>query len=375
MSDPRVQRMARVLVHHSLELRRGDRLAILATPLAAPLIREVVREAVRAGAHVSPLLQLPGLSEIILKEASEEQLTFVSPLLRLIWEEYEALLDIESEENTAELSGVDPARLALAQQASREMREILMKRTQPGQRHDPQSLRWAATMFPTPAYAQNTGMSLSDFEDFLYSACFLDDEDPVARWAELHQQQERLVEWLSTREEANVELRGPDVELTLSYKGRRFVSDDGRYNLPGGEIFTSPLETSANGWIRFRFPCSAQGVSVEDVRLRLENGVVVEAQAAHGQLYLDRMLAIDEGARRLGEFAIGNNYRVQRITKHPLFDEKFGGTIHLALGASYPETGGGNQSAIHWDLVCDMRQESEIRVDGLLFYKDGHFVV
>ncbi|WP_052890547.1 aminopeptidase [Thermogemmatispora carboxidivorans] len=375
MSDPRVERMARVLVHHSLELRRGDRLAILATPLAAPLIREVVREAVRAGAHVSPLLQLPGLAEIILKEASEEQLTFVSPVQRLLWGEYEALLDIEAEENTAELSGVDPARLALAQQASRELREILMKRTQPDRRYDPQSLRWAATMFPTPAYAQNTGMSLSDFEDFLYSACFLDDEDPVARWAELHQQQERLVEWLSAREEASVELRGPDVELTLSYKGRRFVSDDGRYNLPGGEIFTSPLETSANGWIRFRFPCSAQGVSVEDVRLRLENGVVVEAQAAHGQPYLDRMLAIDEGARRLGEFAIGNNYRVQRITKHPLFDEKFGGTIHLALGASYPETGGSNQSAIHWDLVCDMRQESEIRVDGLLFYKDGQFVI
>ncbi|WP_376795308.1 aminopeptidase [Thermogemmatispora sp.] len=375
MTDPRVERMARVLVHHSLELRRGDRLAIIATPLAAPLIREVAREAVRAGAHVSTLLQLPGLAEIILKEASEEQLTFVSPLRRLVWEEFEALLSIESEENTCELRGVDPARLALSRQASRVLSQRLMERTRPDQRHAPGSLRWTATMFPTPAYAQDTGMSLSDFEDFLYRACFLDDEDPVTRWMELHQQQQRLVAWLSERQEANVELRGPDVELTLSYKGRRFVSDDGRYNLPGGEIFTSPLETSANGWIRFRFPCSYQGMQVEDVRLRLENGLVVEAQAAQGQPQLEHMLALDEGARRLGEFAIGNNYRIQRVTRQPLFDEKFGGTIHLALGASYPETGGLNQSALHWDLVCDMRQDSEIRVDGLLFYKDGRFVI
>jgi aminopeptidase len=228
-------------------------------------------------------------------------------------------------------------------------------------------------MFPTNAYAQDADMSLSDFEDFAYRACFLDDEDPVARWQELSRQQERLVQWLKGKR--SVHLLGQDTDLTLSIAGRTFINADGRRNFPDGEFFTSPVEDSANGVIRFSFPASYGGRSVEDVRLRFENGVVVEATAAQGQDYLDKMLGIDEGARRLGEFAFGNNRNVDRCTKNILFDEKMGGTVHLALGAGFPDTGGVNQSALHWDMVCDLRNGGEVYVDNELFTKDGAFVV
>ncbi len=367
MADIRLQRMAQVLVRYSLGVKKADRLAILTGPEATPLIREVVREAIRAGAFPETFVLLPGVEEIILKEGSEEQLSHIPAMQRMIFEEYETLLQFFSQNNTKELSGVDPARIAVTQQARRDLLHTYMKRSAEG------TLRWSIAMFPTNAYAQDAEMSLSDFEDFIYSACFLDDEDPVARWQELSRQQEQYVQWLKGKH--TIHLRGQDTDLTFSVDGRTFINDDGHYNFPGGEFFTGPVEDSANGYIRYSFPASFGGRSVEDVRLRFENGVVVEARAAQGQDYLDKMLALDEGARRLGEFAFGNNRRVDRCTKNTLFDEKMGGTVHLALGASIPETGGVNESALHWDMVCDLRSGSEIRVDGDLFSKNGEFVV
>jgi len=228
-------------------------------------------------------------------------------------------------------------------------------------------------MFPTNAYAQDAEMSLGDFEDFVYRACFLDDEDPIACWQELSKQQERYVEWL--RGKHMIHLRGQDTDLTFSIKGRTFINDDGHHNLPGGEFYTSPVEDSANGYILYSFPASINGRSVEEVRLRFQDGIVIEARAAQGQDYLDQMLSLDEGARRLGEFAFGNNRKVDRCTRNVLFDEKIGGTVHLALGTSFPETGGLNQSALHWDMICDLRRESKITVDGEVFCKDGQFLV
>ncbi len=367
MADIRLQRMAQVLVCYSLGVKKGDRLAIQGGAVAAPLIREVVREAIRAGAYPEVFTQVPGVQEIILKEGSDEQLAYVPPALRMVIEEYETTLQLFSSENTKSMSGVDPSRMALAQQATRELSNTFMKRSAEG------SLRWSIAMFPTNAHAQDAEMSLSDFEDFMYRTCFLNDEDPVARWQDLSKKQERLVQWLNGKH--TVHLRGQDTDLTLSIDGRTFINDDGHKNFPGGEFFTSPVEDSANGYIRYSFPASFGGRSVEDVRLRFENGVVVEATAAQGQDYLDKMLGMDEGARRLGEFAFGNNRNVDRCTKNILFDEKMGGTVHLALGAGFPEVGGSNESALHWDMVCDLRSGSEIRVDGELFCKDGEFVV
>lgn len=367
MSDLRLQRLAQVLVRYSLGVRKGDRLAINAGPIAAPLVQEVVHEAILVGAYPETFIDLPGVQEIMLKEGSDEQLSYIPRGVRMIYEEYETLLNIFSQENTKALNGIDPSRLAFQQQASRDLMHTFMQRSAEG------SLRWCIALFPTNAYAQDADMSLSDFEDFAYRACFLDDADPVARWQELSRQQERLVQWLNGKH--TVHLRGQDTDLTLSIDGRIFINADGRYNFPDGEFFTGPVENSANGAIRFSFPASYDGRSVEDVRLRFENGVVVEATAAQGQDYLDKMLSLDEGARRLGEFAFGNNSNVDRCTRNILFDEKMGGTVHFALGASIPETRGVNQSALHWDMVCDLRNGSEVRVDGELFCKDGEFVI
>jgi len=367
MSDVRLQRMAKVLVHYSLGIKKGDRLGIMTGPNAAPLVREVVHEAIKAGAYPETFVELSGVREIILKEGSEEQLSYIPASQRVLYEEYEAMLSLLAQDNTKALSGIDPTRMALVQQARRELMRTYMDRSANG------SLRWSIAMFPTNAYAQDAEMSLSDFEDFIYRACFLNDDDPVARWQELSRQQERYVQWLKGKR--TIHLRGQDTDLTFSVEGRIFINDDGHYNFPGGEFFSGPIEDSANGYIRYSFPASFAGRSVEDVRLRFENGVVVDARATHGQDYLDKMLGLDEGARRLGEFAFGNNRNVDRCTKNTLFDEKMGGTVHLALGASIPETGGVNQSALHWDMVCDLRNGSEIRVDGELFSKNGEFMI
>ncbi|MEO8970516.1 MAG: aminopeptidase [Ktedonobacteraceae bacterium] len=366
MSDIRIQRMAQVLVQYSLGIKKGDRFAIQTGPIAAPLVREVVREALHAGAYPETFVRLPGVREIMLKEGSDEQLTYIAPAFRIMIEEYEAMLQIISDENTKSLSGVDPSRIAISQQAAGPLMDTYMKRSQAG------SMNWSIAMFPTNALAQDADMSLSDFEDFIYHACFLDDENPVARWQELGRQQEKYVQYLKGKK--TVHLVGQDTDLTLSIEDRTFINDDGHKNFPGGEFFTGPVENSASGTIRYTLPASFGGRSVQDVRLRFEKGVVVEASAANGQDYLEAMLSMDEGARRLGEFAFGNNRNVDRCTKNVLFDEKMGGTVHLALGHSIPETGGVNESVLHWDMVCDLRTGSEIRVDGELFSKNGEFV-
>lgn len=367
MADIRLQRMANVLVNYSIGAKPGDRLGIRASSIGAPLIKEIYRAALRAGALPELFLTVPGISEILYKEGSDEQISYISEPTRLLIYEYDAMIAFWASTNTKELNNIDPSRFAVAQKATKEIADTYMRRSTEG------SFQWVAALYPTEAFAQDAEMSLEDFENFVYRACFLDDEDPIARWKEFSKQQERLVQWLKGKR--TVHLLGQDTDLTLSIEGRPFINCDGRLNFPDGEFFTGPIEDSANGYIRYSFPCSFNGVSVEDVRLRFENGVVVAATAARGQEYLDQMINMDAGARRLGEFAFGNNPFVDRCIRHTLFDEKMYGTVHLALGKSIPASLGVNESALHWDMVCDLRQGSEIRIDGELFCKDGKFVV
>jgi aminopeptidase len=367
MADPRLRRWAEVLVRYSVGVQPGETFMIMSSPQAGPLVAEVYREALRVGAHPHVLLNLPDLQEIFLREANEEQLKFVSPLAKLIVGQFNATLDIIAEENTRALAHADPAKQAMQAQAQHEIVETFMRRQSVG------DLKWSLTLYPTNAYAQDAGMSLGDFTEFVYEACFLNDADPVARWKALGAEQQHLVDWLKGKDQIHVIAK--DTDLHLSVKDRIFINADGQKNFPDGEFFTGPVEDSVNGHIRFTLPAMFRGRAVEGVRLRFEAGKVVEATAEVGQDVLEQMLNIDEGARRLGEFAFGNNFGISRGIRNILFDEKIGGSVHMALGASYPDTGGKNQSALHWDMICDLRDGGEVWVDGQLFNKNGKFVV
>lgn len=367
MADPRVMKLAETLVHYCTAVQPNDWVLVRGHVTALPLIEETVRQVARAGGNPTIQLESDELAEIVLVETQPDQLDWVSPLEEILAEKVDVRIAISGASNTRTLTGVDPARQRAVQNARRKLQHRYMERSAAGEH------RWVSTLFPCPAFAQEADMSLAAYEDFVYAATFADQPDPVARWQEVHAVQQRWVDWLVGKEQ--VVVRGPNVDLTLSIAGRSFINSDGKRNMPSGEIFTGPVEESVNGWIRFSYPAIRGGREVDGVELRFENGKVVHAHAAKNADYLHSQIASDPGAAYLGEFAIGTNYRIQRFTKSILYDEKIGGTMHIALGAGYPETGSRNRSAIHWDFICDMRQGSEILVDGELFYRGGQFMV
>ncbi len=370
MTDPRIRRWAETLTRYCLYVQPGETVLIQAAPAAAPLVEEVYREILRAGGHPLPQIMLPTLMEIALKEGSDEQLSFVSPVDEQLSETVSARLWIQSEENVSALAQVDPARQAVLQRASPRLRRRYRDREQQGQ------FKWCGTLYPTNAYAQNAGMSLANFNEFVYEACFLNDEHPADRWRELGASQQRYVDWLKGKK--RVRVLGRDTDLSLSIEGRTFINSDGKRNFPSGEFFTGPVEDSAEGTIRYTIPSAMNGRVVQDIRLRFHQGEVVEATAVQGQEFMEQMLNLDKGAKYLGEFAFGNNFGITQGISNTLFDEKIGGTVHLALGSSYPETGGLNQSSLHWDMVCDLRPEAgggEVWVDDTLFLKDGKLMI
>lgn len=367
MSDPRIDKLADLLVNYSIATRPGQKVAIQGSTLAEPLIRAVYAEVLKAGAHPFVIAQIPGLDEIYYRHASDEQLQHVSPPYRLIMEQYEGLISIWGTGNTKSLSNASPGKMALNQKAAGDVTRIFMQRTAT------KELRWVGTLFPTNASAQDAEMGLMEFEDLVYGACLPDLADPIGYWKRFSAWQQKLVDWLRGKKEIRV--LGPDTDLRLSVEGRPFINCDGRANMPDGEVFTSPVEGSVEGRVRYSFPAVYRGREVQNVRLRLEKGRVVEAKADKGEDFLNQTLDIDAGARVPGEFAIGTNRGVTRFMRHTLFDEKIAGTFHMALGASIPESGGTNLSAVHWDMVCDLRGGGEIRVDGELLHKDGKFVI
>ncbi|MDD5167717.1 MAG: aminopeptidase [Syntrophales bacterium] len=367
MSDPRVRKLAELLVQYSVAVKPGDKVLINGSTLAAPLLREIYACVLQSGGH--PLMQavIPGMDEIFYKYASDAQITFVPPPSLLGVETYDVAISISGALNTKSLSGVDPAKSALHSQSRREMYDIFMNRAAK------KELRWTTALFPTNAYAQDAEMSLDDYEDFVYCACMPDLDDPIAYWRAFSERQGKIAEWLRDRKEIRV--TGPRTDLTVRVDDRIFISCDGHFNMPDGEVFTGPQEGSAEGYVGFSYPAIFQGREVTGVRLEFKGGKVVRASADKNEDFLNRMLDTDEGARRLGEFAIGTNEGIRRFTRQILFDEKIGGSFHIALGAGYPETGSLNQSSIHWDMICDLRDGGEIWVDGTLLYKNGRFTI
>jgi aminopeptidase len=367
MKDPRVEKLAAILVQYSVNVQPGDWVAIRGDVNAMPLIEEVVRKVYEAGGNPSTFMTSDDLEMIQFQIANDDQLQWRSPLEDVLTEKIDATIAIRATNNTRSMTNIPPERQQLRMLSRRDMMETFMRRAATG------DLRWTLTNYPCAAYAQDADMSLREFEDFVYRATFADQDDPIACWQELHDEQQRYVDWLKGKNE--VVVRGPNVDLTLSIADRTFINSDGRKNMPSGEIFTGPVEDSVNGWVRFTYPAVRQGREVEGVEFRFEDGKVVEASATKNEIYLLSQLDADEGARYLGEFAIGTNYGIQQFTRSILYDEKIGGTIHMAIGNGYPETGSKNRSAVHWDFICDMREDSEIHIDGELFYKNGQFCI
>lgn len=367
MTDPRVEAMARVLVEYSLAVQEGDFVRLQGGADGAPILMAIYEQVLANGGHPWIQLGLDGADEVLYKRASEAQLDFVPAFARAMIDEIQASISVWTETNTRRLSNVNPAKQARRAQAMRPLSERFMERAAR------RELRWTATLFPTHAFAQDAEMSLREFSDFVFKASLVEEEDPIAAWKAISRSQKRLIDWLSPRNEIHV--AGPDTDLRLRVGGRTWINCDGHENFPDGEIFTGPVEKSVEGRIRFSYPACIYGREVEDVCLEFRGGKVVRATAGKNEDFLLKMLDTDEGARYVGEFAFGTNPGIQRFTKNVLFDEKIGGTVHLALGKGYPESGSMNSSAIHWDMVCDLRQGGEVRVDGAPFLKDGQFAV
>ena len=367
MKDPRLEKLADVLVNYSVEVRPGDKVLVQGDTLAEPLIKEVYVKVLQAGGFPLILPRLPGVEELLYRYANSEQLQHIPDPVKVIINSYDARIFIGGEANTKALTSVDPARIALRQRAQRELMETLMRRSASGE------FRWVVTLYPTHAYAQDAEMNLEEYEDFVFDACMPDQDDPIGYWRRFSDRQQKIVEWLEGKERVHVV--GPDTDLRLSIAGRTFINADGHENMPSGEVFTGPVEDSVEGHVTFSYPAIHLGHEVTGVSLWFEKGKVVRATAEKNEEFLLGTLDTDEGSRYVGEFAIGTNEGIQRFTGQILFDEKIGGSFHLAVGAGYPETGSLNRSSIHWDMICDLREGGEIIVDDQLLYRDGKFVV
>jgi aminopeptidase len=367
MTDPRIDKLADVLVRYSVAVQPGDKVLIRGGEFAAPLLKAVYARVLQAGGHPLMQVSLEGTEELFYRYASDEQLQHVPEPTKLMANTYDVSIGVRGAANTKALSGVDPAKTVLHNRAMREMMQTFMARAAKGE------LRWVSTLFPTNAYAQDAGMSLSDYEDFVYGACMPDMEDPVGHWHRFSAWQQRIVDWLKGK--SAVHVIGPETDLRLSVTGRTFINSDGKHNMPSGEVFTGPVEDSVEGHVLFSYPAIYRGREVSGIRLWFEEGKVVRASAETNEDLLLQTLDTDERSRYVGEFAIGTNEGITQFTRQILFDEKINGSFHLALGSGYPETGSKNQSAIHWDMVCDMREGGEIWVDGELLYKDGAFAI
>jgi aminopeptidase len=366
VSDPRYDRLAELVLDHSLRLQPGELLRIDADAVAAPLVLPLHREAIKRGAHAYAELDLSGLKELLVAYGTDEQLEFVSPIELRELEAIDASITIWSESNTRSFSRADTDRRRRQLAAQRQVAMRRRDRITSGE------LRWCGTLSPTNAHAQDAEMSLSEYEDFVFRACHVLDDDPVAHWTRVGEQlQARADELGAVRE---LRIVGEDTDLTAIVEARTWRASHGRKNLPDGEVYTSPVESGVNGTIRFGLPAVFNGREIDETRLRIENGRVVAAEAARGEEYLRSLLELDEGARGMGEIAFGLNYEIDRFTRNILLDEKIGGTLHLALGMGFEDLGGRNRSALHLDLICDLRREGEVYADGELVWRNGHFL-
>ena len=367
MIDQRIEKYAELLVNYCVAVKPHDKVIIHGNILAEPLLSALYKYVLKVGAYPLLDVSLPNKDELLFKNASEKQISYIHETEKHIVENYDVDIFIESSQNTKNLTNINPSKIALHAKARKSIRKTFMHRVAK------EEMRWVYAIFPTNALAQDAAMSLSDYEDFVYNACLPDLNNPIAYWQELQVRQQKIVDWFVGKKKIHV--IAEDTDLKMSIDGRTFSNCDGRENMPDGEVFTGPIENSVEGHIKFSFPGIYKGNEVEGVQLWFEQGKVVKATADKNETFLNEMINSDEGAQYVGEFAIATNENITKFTKSILFDEKIGGTIHIALGAGYPETGSKNESGIHWDMICDTRNQSEIWVDDELIFKNGEFVI
>jgi len=364
--DPRIEKLATLLVNYSVELKKGQTVLINGHACAEPLLQAIYRQALRAGAFPMMNVAIDGLDEIFFAEANDDQLTYVSPYRKFQIERIDAQIGIWAETNTRHLSNADPKKMAKSSTARRPLSKLFLERAAK------KDLRWTGTLWPTNASAQDGEMSLMEYEDFVFQAGHLDDADPIKTWKAISKSQQALTDAMNKTKEVRIVAK--DTDITLSVKGRKWINCDGHENFPDGEVFTGPAEKDVNGHIRFTFPAVHHGREVVGACLEFKDGKVVKARAEKGEDFLRAMVDMDKGSCYLGELALGVNYNITKYTRNTLFDEKIGGTIHLAIGAGYPETGNKNESGLHWDMVCDTRDGGKVFADGQLIMQNGVYL-
>lgn len=360
-----LNKYAQLLVHYCVDIKAGDRLYVSSTTLAEPLIREIYRVALEAGAHVEVDLSFREKGRIFLTEANEEQLAYLPTLHKKAMEEFEAYIYIRAPFNLKEDQNVDGDKARFRSEAMKPISKSYFERTAT------RALKRNLCQYPTQASAQEAGMSLEEYQNFVFGACKLFEDDPTAAWLNVRADQQKIVDVLNASEQ--IHYKGNGVDIQFSCKERTWINSDGQTNMPSGEVYTSPVESSVNGTIHFSLPSIYRGNEVEEVTLWVKDGYVEKWEAKRGKDFLDQIFQIP-GARRFGEAAIGTNYNIDRMTKNILFDEKMGGTVHMALGQSYLQAGGKNQSSIHWDMITDMTDGGEIFADGEKIYENGNFL-
>jgi len=367
MADERIEKLADLLVNYSVEVKPGQEVYIRGSSIAEPLIRAIYIKVLQAGGNPWLSISYPDQGSDLMRYANDKQLQHVPKPYEYIYDHYDVIIDLLSDTNTRAFSRVDPQKMVLRSKAYEGVMNTFLKRTAN------REMRWTLSLFPTQAYAQDAEMSLPEFEDFVFQACLPDLNDPIGYWKRFSARQQKIVDWLTGKREIHVV--GPETDLHMNVSGRTFINCDCHENVPDGEVFTGPVEDSMEGHVAFSYPAIMGGREVSGVRLWFEKGKVVKATADKNEDYLLKTLDTDEGARRVGEFAIGTNEGITRFTREILFDEKIGGSFHMAVGAGLPESGSVNQSAIHWDMICDLRQGGQIWVDDQLLYENGHFTL
>ncbi len=368
MFNPILKKYADVLVNYSTAVKKNDLVIIYARGYSSqPLVKEIYKLCLENGANPIVRTSMDELSELFIKHANDDQLEFVDEMSRIEVEKADVMIFIGAPSNIKNTANCDPEKLAKRSKANH---PILSRRLERSANNE---LRWVIADYPTNALAQEANMSLGEYSEFLINSCYLDLDNPTQKWIEIDKEQKRIAQILNQTQKLRIV--GDRTDITFSTKDRTWVPCSGNMNFPDGEIFTSPVEDSAQGKIYFDFPQNYQGSTAREVYLELKDGKVVEAHAQVGNEFLQNMIKLDEGASFVGEIAIGTNERIQSVTGNILFDEKIGGSIHMALGASYPEAGGKNKSGLHWDLIKNLKNQGKIYADDKLIYENGKFII